>query len=71
MEYPTYEVKLNSEFVDDIVFDESQEDKIILQQFENEKDTVYLCLNNKQVKVKLRDIKMIIDLFYDEYTSKL
>lgn len=71
MEHPTYEVKLDSEFVDEITYSELEQDKIILQQFDKEEDTVYICLNNQQVKVKLRDIKMVIDLFYDEYVFTL
>lgn len=68
---PTYEVKLNSEYVDEIEFDQLNQDKIILQQFKGEEDTVYLCLNNQQVKVDLRDIKMSIDMFYDTYVNTL
>lgn len=72
MEHPTYEVKLNSEFVDDVKYNELlEQDKLILQQYKGEEDDVYVVLNGNQVKISLRDVKMIIDLFHDNYIVKI
>lgn len=61
---PKLEVKIESEYVDEIVYNSAlDEDQVILQQFEGEEDKVYLCLNSNQVRFDIDAIKDIIDMF--------
>lgn len=60
--YPELEVKLNSKHYDTIETSELEEDKVILQQFDNEYDTVYLCLNGSQVVMPLKSLKAAVDM---------
>ena len=54
---PRYELKLNNEYVDEILHDETlDQDKIILQQFEGEEEYTYMCLNNLQIKIKTKEL---------------
>lgn len=69
--YPTYEVKLNSEFVDEIAFDSLNQDKIVLQQFKGEENLVYLCLNNRQVKIDINSLYRTVKFMFGEYTDSL
>lgn len=61
---PKLEVKIESEYVDEIVYNSAlDEDQVILQQFKGEEDKVYLCLNSNQVRFDIDAIKDIIDMF--------
>lgn len=61
---PSLEVKIKSEYVDEIVYNESlEEDQIILQQIEGEENKVYLCLNGRQISLNIEDLKDVVDMF--------
>ena len=61
---PDLEVKVKSEYVDEIAYDSTlDEDQVILQQFEGEENRIHLCLNNRQVSFDIDDIKDVIDMF--------
>lgn len=58
---PKLELRLNSQYYETIEIKENEENKVILQQFENEPDTVYLILNDTQVTIPLDVLKTSVD----------
>lgn len=62
---PELELKLNSEHYDMVVTEDDEEDKIILQQFKGEMDTVYLVLNGSQVTVPIEILKTAVDAMHN------
>lgn len=62
---PELELKLNSEHYDMGVTEDGEEDKIILQQFKGEMDTIYLVLNGSQVTIPIDILKTAVDSMYN------
>lgn len=62
---PELELKLNSEHYDMVVTEKDETDKIILQQFKGEMDTVYLILNGSQVTIPIETLKTAVDAMYN------
>ena len=64
IKHPIYEIKLNSSFEDLVEFDELENNKIIIQQYEHEEDLIFISLNETMVKLNLKELKKVIDMLY-------
>lgn len=65
------EVKINSEFVDTVEMNESEENQLIMQQFEDDSEFVYIVLNGAQIKVSTYNLMNTVKMFYNKEYDKL
>lgn len=59
---PKFEVKLNSNHFEDIQFENIDENKLLLQQFNKEEENVYICLNGTQLVMDLDELYMAVKM---------
>lgn len=68
---PELEIKLNSQHYDFVQVEENEEDRVILMQFEEDRELVYICLNGNQVFVPVKELKVAVDAMQENKEKSL
>lgn len=65
---PKFEIKINTKLEDvDLVCHDIDENKMFLSQFDYELDKIFITLNGTQVAMDLHELKVAVDMLYNQY----